>query len=62
MAIEYKSLKSKMKAIVSTKYGSPETLKLQEVEKPIPTETEVLVKPVVACNGSAMILSFIFSI
>lgn len=33
-----------MKAIVCTKYGSPEVLKLQDVEKPVPKGDEVLIK------------------
>jgi NADPH:quinone reductase-like Zn-dependent oxidoreductase len=33
-----------MKAVVCTKYGSPDVLQIQEVEKPIPEENEVLIK------------------
>ena len=33
-----------MKAILHTKYGSPDVLQLSEVEKPVPGDDEVLIK------------------
>ncbi|NEQ55321.1 MAG: NAD(P)-dependent alcohol dehydrogenase, partial [Leptolyngbya sp. SIO3F4] len=33
-----------MKAVVCTKYGNPDVLQLQEVERPVPKDNEVLIK------------------
>jgi NADPH:quinone reductase-like Zn-dependent oxidoreductase len=42
-----------MKAIVYTQYGSPDVLHLQEVEKPVPGENEVLIQVVAASVNAA---------
>ena len=42
-----------MKAIVQLQYGSPDVLRLEEVDVPIPSDDEVLVKVhAVSINGS----------
>lgn len=50
----------KMKAIVCTRYGPPEVLNLQEVEKPAPSDNEVLIRihTTTAHIGDAKIRSF----
>jgi len=51
-----------MKAIVCTKYGPPDVLQLQEVDKPIPKDNEVLIKIIGATvtAGDCEIRSFKF--
>jgi hypothetical protein len=36
--------RNKIKAIICTKYGSPEVLQIKEVEKPVPKKDEVCIK------------------
>ena len=33
-----------MKAVVYTEYGPPEVMRVEDVEKPIPTDDEVLIR------------------
>ena len=45
-----------MKAMVCTEYGSPDVLQLQEVEKPVPTGSEVLIKVHAAAATAASVI------
>lgn len=42
-----------MKAVVCTQYGSPETLQMKEVKKPVPMENEVLIKVIATTVNGA---------
>ena len=57
-----------MKAIVYTKYGSPDVLKFEEVQKPVPGDDEVLIKihaaaitagDVIVLNGKPFVTRFV---
>ena len=41
-----------MKAIFCTKYGNPQVLQIQDIDKPIPNENEILVKIISTCVNS----------
>ena len=47
-----------MKAVVYTKYGSPDVLQLKEVEKPLPKDDEILIKVHAASIGKGSHLKF----
>ncbi len=47
-----------MKAMVCTKYGEPDVLQLQEVEKPVPANNEVLIKVHAATATAAGVIGW----